>query len=169
VHVGQTVTVATDAWPGREFVGRIARIAPMLKESSRQARVEVEIPNAEGLLKPGMFIRARIEFDRRPNATLIPATALARRSAGEGVFLADAAGRSVRFVTVTTGLAEGEHLEVVKPADLAGMVVTLGQHLLEDGSPILVSGRPTSAPASAPARVPKRAAKNTPPAAAGGR
>ena len=58
VRVGQKVIVTTDAFPGSTFTGKIVRIAPLLKETSRQARVEIEVPNRDRLLKPGMFIRS---------------------------------------------------------------------------------------------------------------
>jgi len=133
--IGQEVVVATDAYPGRTFTGRIVRIAPLLKESSRQGRLEVEIPNPDRLLKPGMFIRASIEFARHEDATVVPVEALAKRNGTQGVFLADVKARKAHFVPVTVGIIDGELAEVLKPV-LSGQVVTLGQHLLEDGSPI---------------------------------
>ena len=79
VGPGQEAVIDTDAFPGREFAGKVTRVAPLLKETSRQARVEIEMPNPERLLKPGMFVRVRIEFDRHENATVVPLAALARR------------------------------------------------------------------------------------------
>jgi multidrug efflux pump subunit AcrA (membrane-fusion protein) len=113
-------------------------VAPLLKETSREARVEVEIPNPEGVLKPGMFVRAAIEFDRHANATVVPFEALAQRDGRQGVFLADLTEKKAHFVPVTVGIKNGGEVEVTAPP-LSGMVVTLGQHLLTDGSPITVA------------------------------
>ncbi len=66
---GQPATVTSSAFGGEPFAGRVARIAPLLLESSREARVEIEIQNEKRLLKPGMFINTRIEFARREAAT----------------------------------------------------------------------------------------------------
>jgi RND family efflux transporter MFP subunit len=153
--------VTTDAYPGQVFAGRIVRVAPLLKETSREARVEVEIPNPEGLLKPGMFVRAQIEFDRHDNATVVPTNALARREDRQGVFLADLTEKKARFVPVTVGIRSGDEAEITAPP-LAGMVVTLGQHLLTDGSAIVV-GEAASAP---PAGGGEAGAKAGPPAEA---
>jgi len=118
------------AYPGKVFAGVIRRIAPLLKESSRQARVEVEIPNGDHLLKPGMFVRAQVEFARHAEATLVPISALVRRDGKEGVFLIGVP-RLLRPVhPVTTGIINGETAEVMAPA-ISGEVVTLGNHLLE--------------------------------------
>ncbi len=137
VKVGQQSVVTTDAYPDRTFTGSVVRIAPMLKESSRQARVEIEVPNPEQLLKPGMFVRAKIEFARHDNAMLIPFTALVRREDKEGIFIAETNNLKARFVPVTTGIINGELVEVIEPK-ISGLVVTLGNHLIEDGSDIIL-------------------------------
>lgn len=160
IRVGQTATITTDAYPGREFEGTIARRAPVLKEESRQARVEIEIPNSDQQLAPGMFIRARIQFAEHPDVTVMPVSALVRREGRQGVFLADAGEKKARFVPVDAGFAEGEWVEILRPR-LEGLVVTLGQHLLEDGTSIIlppgepVGGGQTSSPL--PTRVPEAA------------
>ena len=134
VKVDQNAIVSTDAYPDDTFIGRIVRIAPLLKESSRQARVEIETPNSDELLKPGMFIRAQIEFARHDNAILIPLAALVRRNGRQGVFIAEQNDKA-RFVPVKVGIINGELAEVLEP-EISGMVVTMGNHLLEDGSVI---------------------------------
>ena len=135
VQMGQEAILTTDAFPGRTFTGKVIRVAPLLKETSRQARVEIEVPNRDQLLKPGMFIRAQIEFARHDDATVVPRTALAKRNGRQGVFLADVQNMKAHFIPVTLGIVNGDLAEVVEPS-LSGSVVTLGQHLLEDGSAI---------------------------------
>jgi len=135
VRVGQETLMTTDAFPGKTFTGKIVRVAPLLKEASREARVEIEVPNRDGLLKPGMFIRAQIEFARHQNATVVPSAALAKRNGQQGIFVADTQNRKAHFVPVTVGVVNAQLAEVVKPP-LSGYVVTLGQHLLEDGASI---------------------------------
>ena len=137
VRVGQETLMTTDAFPGKTFTGKIVRVAPLLKEASREARVEIEVPNRDGLLKPGMFIRAQIEFARHQNATVVPSAALAKRNGQQGIFVADTQNRKAHFVPVTVGVVNDQLAEVVKPP-LSGYVVTLGQHLLEDGASITV-------------------------------
>jgi len=140
VKVNQNATITTDAYPDKTFTGSIVRIAPLLKESSRQARVEMEIPNSEELLKPGMFVRARIEFASHENATLIPVAALVRRNGTQGVFIAEQNDLKALFVPVTVGITNNELAEVLEP-ELSGMVVTMGNHLLENGSDIILPSK----------------------------
>lgn len=62
IKLGQEAVITTDAYPGQRFSGRIVRMAPVLNEASRQARIELDIPNPDRLLRPGMFARIEIEI-----------------------------------------------------------------------------------------------------------
>ena len=135
IKIGQEAVIDTDAYPGKTFSGKIARIAPLLQETSRQARVEIEIPNPEQLLKPGMFIRAKIEFADHENVTLVPRSAVVRRNETQGVFIIDKSSLKAQFVPVTVGIMNNEVAEILVP-EISGFVATLGNHLLEEGSAV---------------------------------
>jgi RND family efflux transporter MFP subunit len=137
IQIGQQANIFTDAFPGKTFTGRVARIAPLLKEQSRQASVEIDVPNPDELLKPGMFVRVQIQFDNIENATVVPAAAVVRRDDQQGVFLADLQNMATQFVPVTVGVAQDDLVQIVNPP-LSGSVVTMGQYLLEDGASILL-------------------------------
>lgn len=139
---GQRVTVRADALPGREFGGRITRIAPRFAEDSRQARFEVTLPNGDRALKPGMFVSIRVAVATADGATLVPSEAIVRRSEGPGVYrLNDEDPPRVEFLPVTIGLEGEDRVQILQPA-LSGRVVTLGQQMLEDGAPVIVSELP---------------------------
>lgn len=145
VTKGQVAVVTTDAFPDKTFTGTIARVAPLLKEAARQARVEMDILNPGLLLKPGMFVRVHIEFAKHEDATVVPVRSLTKRNHQEGVFLADIQTKKVRFIPVTLGIVSGEWAEVVTPS-LSGFVVIVGQQLLEDGSAITLPDQRPEAP-----------------------
>jgi RND family efflux transporter MFP subunit len=138
IGVGQRVEVRSDAVPGRVFAGTVSRIAPFLREATRQAEVRVEVPNPDAALKPGMPVQLAFEFGRRENVVAVPSAALTRRNEQQGVFMVDEATKRARFVEVQTGFAEGALVEVLDRS-LNGLVVTVGQHLLEDGAAVIVS------------------------------
>jgi len=135
IQLGMKAIVSTDAFPGRTFSGKIIRMAPLLKEKSREARIEIEILNKGILLKPGMFVRVLLEFAKHENAVIVPLDALTKRGGRQGVFMVDDRHEKARFVAVQTGIINGTRAEILSPA-LSGLVVTLGHHLLEDGSAI---------------------------------
>jgi len=142
----QPVTLTSGAFPGRSFEGRVVRVAPLLKETSREARVEIEVENADGALKPGMFVNARIEFANKADATIVPTSALVNRGALQGLFLADLEAKKAVFQPATVGIVEGDRAEIIEPAGLAGYVITLGHHLLENGTALML---PANAPGAA--------------------
>ena len=157
IKVGQVAIVTTDAFPNRVFNGTIIRVAPLLKETARQARVELEIPNSERVLKPGMFVRVNIEFAKHEDVTDVPLMSLTKRNDQQGIFLADTQTMKAQFVPVTLGIVNGEWAEVVTPS-LSGLAVTVGQHLLEDGSAITLPDKQpeTSSPDPTDSRRPRR-------------
>ena len=57
---GQQVEFTTETYPGEIFQGRVAQIYPTLDEKTRTVKVRVNVPNPEGRLKPGMFVRALV-------------------------------------------------------------------------------------------------------------
>ncbi|MBN2199152.1 MAG: efflux RND transporter periplasmic adaptor subunit [Candidatus Aminicenantes bacterium] len=145
LKLNQKTSITTSAFPGRTFEGRVVRIAPLLKEASRQARVEIEIQNPEKLLKPGMFINTQVEFSRREKATIVPFNALVNRNGHQGVFVVDIQENKALFTPVKIGIVEGERAEILEPALPRAQVVTLGHHLLEDGANILLPHRESPA------------------------
>jgi RND family efflux transporter MFP subunit len=147
LHPGQEVALSTDAYPGETFRGRIERIAPVFRQETRQARVELTIDNPGRRLKPGMFIRAEIVLDRLAEAIIVLEKALVRRDDVDGVFVVAEDGRSVAWRPVRVGIREGDKAQV-EGEGLSGRVVTLGQQLVDDGSAIIIpddAGAPASA------------------------
>ncbi|MFH1007494.1 MAG: efflux RND transporter periplasmic adaptor subunit [Candidatus Latescibacterota bacterium] len=137
VRVGQPVDVEVDAFAGKRFRGTVFRIAPMLKETSRMAEMEVTVANDSLLLKPGMFANVRVTLSERDRAQLVPTQAIVQQDGATGVFVVERDSAVVRFVLIQTGIGMSEKTEVVSPK-LEGLIVTLGQHLLKDGSPVIL-------------------------------
>lgn len=135
---GQSAVLSTDAYPDESFQGRITRIAPVFRESTRQARVELRVDNPQLRLKPGMFVRATVVLERVQEATIIPEQALTNRGGHSGVFVLAADGQSVRWREVQVGIRDGNRVQVMGE-DLATQVVTLGQQLLDDNSRVSIA------------------------------
>jgi RND family efflux transporter MFP subunit len=135
---GQLVSLKTDAFPGEQFTGRIERIAPVFRKSTRQARVEMTIENSQHRLKPGMFISATVELVQVAQATIVPEQALTLRDDRSGVFIVSEDGQSVVWREVKVGIRQGDRVQVAGEG-LSGRVVTLGQQLVKDGSAITIS------------------------------
>jgi RND family efflux transporter MFP subunit len=142
---GLPVVLVTDAHPGEEFAGNVARIAPVFAEESRQARVELEVANPDGRLRPGMFVRVRVVLARIEAATVVPRDALVAHEDGRAVFVVSDDGATARLQPVTVGVSEGERVQVhgVEPP---ARVITLGQSQLHDGAAIVLPEAPEPPP-----------------------
>jgi RND family efflux transporter MFP subunit len=76
IAVGQPVTVAVEAYPGRSFEGSIARISPSVDPQTRSFDVEALLDNHDGILKPGFFVKSRIASKQVATMLLVPSDAV---------------------------------------------------------------------------------------------
>lgn len=146
VHLGAAMTIATEAYPGEKFEGRISLIAPSADPRSRVFEVDITIPNADGRLKPGSVAALSLEGGgdaATAAAPLIPLSAIVRspgHPAQFAVFVVESAGG--RAVVHARDVELGEYLGRVIPVKrgLAGgeTVVVQGAGLLSDGEPVEV-------------------------------
>lgn len=134
---GQPASLSTDAFPGEQFSASIERIAPVFRESTRQARVELRVANPAQRLKPGMFARATVRLDRAAQAVIVPQRALSTRDGRSGIFLVSADGSTAQWREVQAGIRQDDRV-AIEAGDLSGRVVVLGQQLLDDGSKIRI-------------------------------
>lgn len=137
IHQGMDALVIPTAMPDKSFVAKVSRVAPMLDEVSRQARIELTLDNKAHQLKPGLFVSVKIIYDVHKNTTIVPVEALVTRDEKEGVFVVDEKEKVGRFVPVKSGYKNTTKIEICSP-EISGRVVTLGQHLLEDGMSIRI-------------------------------
>jgi RND family efflux transporter MFP subunit len=140
LRVGQPVRFSTDAFPGREFGGKVAHINPSVSPGDRSVRVIAEVPNVPEVLKGGLFVKGRIATGVRKGVVLIPRTALlswnvASRK-GE-VFVVD--NNVARHRGVTTGADQGDRVEIPSGLRPGETVVDRGAFLLSDGDAVKVA------------------------------
>ena len=147
--LGQRASITSDAHTGTAFEGAIVRIAPVFRRSTRQARVEIEVPNAGERLRPGMFVRATLELARFDDALTVPFDALTQRNGATGVFVLDAARERVAWRAVEVGVREGERVQLLGEA-FSGEVVVLGQDGCDDGTRVAPVATTSTATESAP-------------------
>lgn len=144
------VILQTDAFQGRTFAGRLSAINTEVDEATRNIRLQATIPNPDGLLRAGMFIRIAVLLPDKKDLLTIPATAVLYAPYGNSVYaLEDAPGggkvarqRFVRlgptlgdFVAVSEGLKEGEEIVAAGAFKLrGGMAVTVNNSIGPDQS-----------------------------------
>lgn len=134
VQLGQSVSVATSAWPDKNFSGRIARISPNVTPASRTLTVEAEIENGSGALKPGQFATVRILDPRPVAAVLVPARAVRTESGVSRLFVIKDGHAQQRLVQL--GQTEGDLIEIKTGIAAGEQVATINVELLADGVPV---------------------------------
>ena len=133
VREGMNIAAHSLVFPDREFTGIVASIDTRLDPVSRAVEVRAVIPNADGLLKPGMFMTVDLQRDRG-DVLMAPEQAIVPEGSRQYVFVVNAGiveKREVRlgrripgYVVVSEGLSGGES------------VVTEGTHKIRDGAQV---------------------------------
>jgi multidrug efflux pump subunit AcrA (membrane-fusion protein) len=137
---GMEASIRTEAYGGETFRGVVKRIAPILSQDSRQARVEIEVANPGLRLKPGMYAEVIFVYNERKGVWSVAQDVPFRRNDGYVIFIADPKTHTVTEKIVELGLREGNSVELLNVGNIEGPVVTLGQHLLSNGQGYLLPG-----------------------------
>ncbi len=131
VTTGQGISLQVSAYPDRNFSGTVARILPSLNAAARTLTVEAEVPNGDGLLKPGQFATVRITQAKAENAVMVPASAVRTEGDLSRVFVVkDGAAREQ---LVQTGILEGDLLQIKQGVAEGDVIATSGIGELSDG------------------------------------
>jgi membrane fusion protein (multidrug efflux system) len=133
---GQTATVSADALGGRTFPAVVKLVAPTVDAATATFKVTLEVNDPKGDLKPGMFSRVAIVFERRADALTIPRIALLDTDGASNVFVV--AGGKAEQRAIKTGLSNAGKVEVTEGLKGGEQVVIVGQNGLKDGNPVRV-------------------------------
>jgi len=136
IRKGMSVRLTTDAYPEREFTGRVNRIDPTIDPRSRMGGVELQIGNRGRLLKPGMFARVTVVLEEHKQVLTLPAECVLTEN-GEGfVYLVD--DGIARKQLVNTGLSTSGVVEVLSGVAPDDIVIRVGQRIVTPGEKVKV-------------------------------
>jgi len=138
LQAGAAAKVEVDAFPGEMFQGRIARVAPVLDPATRTAPIEIEIPNGDFRLKPGMYARVGITTGSKKETLVVPVDAVADLGGRRGVFQ-HLNGIAI-FRTVEIGTEGDQLIEVTGGLNEGDQVITTGARALRDGDRVQLAG-----------------------------
>ena len=148
VRVGQQATLVIPDLPGRGFPGAVTRTANALDPATRTLLVEVQVPNPNAVLMPGMYARVDLSVPRKDPPLLIPGDTLVVRSDGPQVAVVEPDGR-VHFARIQLGRDFGDRLEVLSGLEEGQQVVVNPSDAIREGARVKpVAARETAAPAS---------------------
>ncbi len=132
--------LAVAALSGRTFAGQITRFAEALDPSSRTMRTEVDLPNPDGTLRPGMYGTVTITVETHPDALTVPEAAVRREKTRAVVYMVDGDRAAERIVK--PGLAAEGRVEILEGLGDGDRVITSGAIGLSEGAPVQVMEAP---------------------------
>ncbi len=118
VHLGDDVTLTTEAFPGERFTGKVSYLSAQVAPDTRTVRARVEVPGGRGMLRPGMFVRVVLEDPHGEDGEaareriVVPASAVQRDGEAQVVFVETAPRRFERRV-VLVGRRAGDQVEIL--------------------------------------------------------
>lgn len=131
VAIGQGISMQTSAYPDRNFAGTVVRMLPNVNATARTLTVEAEVPNGDGLLKPGQFATVRITQSKPENAVMIPANAVKAEGDINKIYVVK--DGVVRERIVQLGLLENGQIQVKAGITEGEVIATSNLNELYDG------------------------------------
>jgi membrane fusion protein (multidrug efflux system) len=137
LKIGQEVVFSVDAFPSKQFKGRVSLLYPNVEERTRTLQAEAIVPNSHRLLKAGYFARVQIFTQKARNAVVVPITALLYDGSTIRIFVVE--NNKARERIVKTGGKYGEYVEIVEGLKEKEVVVVVGQNNLAEGVKVNVA------------------------------
>jgi membrane fusion protein (multidrug efflux system) len=150
VHKGQEVQITVNAYPGKQFSGRVVALGSEVDPGTRNVTVDATIPNPGNLLRPGMFGDALLLAGKPRSVLVVPSVAITYNTFGDYVYVIERKGGNgdapVAIATpVRTGATRGGMTEILSGLEAGQTVVTAGQVKLHSGMPVTMEGGPAGA------------------------
>ena len=130
IKKGMTASVIADVYKGETFTGTVYRISPTISTATRSFNVELELPNRNDLLKPGMFVRVAMNLGEAETFVVPASSVLVQEGTNLRYVFVDE-NNSARRVDVTIGKRFDDRLEIISATLKEGdRLVTEGQSKL---------------------------------------
>jgi RND family efflux transporter MFP subunit len=140
VHDGDSASIRIDAL-NRTLTGKVARTTDALDPATRTMQVEIDVPNRDGSLSPGMYAEVTLNVKRAQDALVVPAQAVDRAGRQPTVLVVNPQHR-VEQRTVQTGLATANRVEILSGLREGEQVIVANQSSFQAGE--LVSPKESS-------------------------
>jgi membrane fusion protein, heavy metal efflux system len=113
VHIGETADITLNAYPDKKYVGKISNIGPILDPNLRTAKVRIQVPNPDMLMRVGMFVTATFHGQKKVEYTSVPATAILHLHDRDWVYV-PTGGKQFRRVEVRAGNVLPNNMQEVR-------------------------------------------------------
>jgi len=137
VEKGQQALVRTNSFPNRTFPGTVSKIALSTNPDARNFTISIEVPNPETLLKPGMFAILDLIVGTADSVLAVPTDAVLSENGNSYIFIVNS-GMLVEKITVSTGIIDGEWVEIRGEVAPGANIILEGHNKVVDGTKVTV-------------------------------
>lgn len=138
VKQGMPVDVNVEVYGDELFKGNVSLIHPTIDASTRTFVTEINIPNADNRIRPGMFARVNIDFGAA-DRVVVPDRAVIKRSGSGDRFVYVYKDGKVSFNQVQLGRHIDDTYELISGVESGSMVVTAGHTRLKNGDSVKIA------------------------------
>jgi RND family efflux transporter MFP subunit len=123
---------------------KVRQTGNYINPNNRSFRIEVNVPNEDGQVKPNLTARLRINDYTNPKALLIPISVISENAQGEQyVYVANAAAGDPQEAIaerkiITTGLTQGDYTEVISGITEGDAIIVEGARTVKDGQEVKI-------------------------------
>jgi membrane fusion protein, multidrug efflux system len=140
ISADQPVAIDIDALADMEILASVTRVSPIVDPETGTFKITIEIRDESRRIKPGMFGRMSIVYDRHENVLQVPRSAVMEEMGIESVYVVED-DKAVRRI-VQTGYGENGMIEITEGLDDSDNVITVGQVGLKPDATVTVINAP---------------------------
>jgi len=144
IGLGQDASVAFRQIPEKTFTAKVVRTSGAIDPASRTLLTELQLPNPDGKLLPGMYAEIRFALPQEERTLLLPGNVVMIRSDGAKVLIVDAKD-AIRARAVKLGHDLGDKVEIVEGVDAKDAVVSNPTDALREGVEVKIQPQRTEA------------------------
>ena len=139
VELGRTATVTIPSLPDRTFTGKVVFIQPTVDDVTRTVQVRIELPNHEGIFKPGMFAQISIQHPMG-DGLLVPTSAILRTGERDIAYRVEPDDHFVPVQVKISPIRFGDRYQVLEGLKEGDRIVTSANFLIDSESRIRSGG-----------------------------
>ena len=140
ITAGQPVRIEIDALPGPPLIATVTRISPVVDPETGTFKITIELSDADQRIKPGMFGRMSIVYDKHENVLQVPRSAIIETASDTTIFVVED-GVGLRK-TIETGFSSDGMVEITSGLTDGENVITVGHVGLKNEASVVVINAP---------------------------
>lgn len=144
VHKGQQVSLTSDAYPDKTFVGKVTAVNSVISDNTRNINVQATVANPDLILYPGLFVNVQLHLPEQQQVMTVPQTAVDYSLYGDIVYVIQEGTKDGKPVTtvkqrmVKVGDSKDNKVQLLSGVKVGEKIVKDGQLKLSEGKEVII-------------------------------